>query len=404
MTMGSLLALAMLAAPIGAMVGARMWWRRRWGGKAGVPQRKQGTKGAPELQITLGARAYRWPFGLAVGGPAIGLLISASAFTNDYPKEAVPRTLVFYGGIGLLVGLAGIAWAIRMFRNRLIVTIGEDGIVLRRREDEATIPSSAVHAVGLTWPLTDPVWTTWYDPAMAPSGIDALTKVGRHAEEAAATLLRDRTLPAGWLEAAHNATTEILGGTWRVLDDRGQEVPEPPPRALFDAGRILVDGTGRYRNERGGALLAQACGWLKKKSTGGASFFSVNPNKASRSIALRDPHARTVLIINRLARTWGKERLTVLDADGKRLGQISGRRALSLRSADRTRLGTVRDRGGRFAVEDTAGREAASLRTKSQADDSRMWLEISPDCSDSLRPLVLALPIAVRVIRQVRSS
>jgi len=309
--------------------------------------------------------------------------------------------LIGYGGGGLLVGLAGVIWAFTVHRRRLIVTIRADGIALRRRDDEATIPSGAVRAVGLTWPISDPVWTTWYDPAAAP-GIDAVTKVGRHGgQEAAATLLRDRSLPAGWLGAVHAATTEILGGAWRVLDERGQEVPGPPPRALFDADRVLVDGEGRYRDERGGALLAQACGTLEKKSTEGASFWAVNPNKGRRSIVLRDPHARTVLIINRLSRTLRRERVAVLDADGNRLGELSGRGRMSLRSADGTPLGTVHDDGGRYLVTDTAGREVAVLRTKSKADNSRMWLEFGTECPDPLRPLALALPIAVRFTRQV---
>lgn len=74
---------------------------------------------------------------------------------------------------------------------------------------------------------------------------------------------------------------------------------------------------------------------------------------------------------------------------------------MSLRSDDGTPLGTVRQDGGRYVVTDTTGREAASLRTKSKADNSRMWLEFSPECPEPLRPLALALPIAVRITRQV---
>ncbi|MFA1537737.1 hypothetical protein [Actinomadura monticuli] len=396
-------ALATLAAAVACAVAARVWWRRRWAGRAGVPRRTPGAKGASELRLTLGPRAYRWPFALAVAGPVVGLALCASTLPNEEAWEsgAVAGTLVFYGGGGLLVGLAGAVWALAVHRGRLIVTISGDGIALRRRDGEATIPSGAVRAVGLTWPISDPVWTTWYDPAAAP-GVDAVTKVGRRApEESAATLLRDRSLPAGWLEEVRAATTEILGGAWRVLDERGQEVPGPPPRALFDADRVLVDGEGRYRNERGGALLAQACGTLERKSTQGASFFAVNPNKKRRSIVLRDPHARTVLVLNRSSRTLGGERMTVLDADGNRLGELGGRGRMSLRSADGTPLGTVRQDGGRYVLTDATGREAASLRTKSGADNSRMWLEFAPGCPEPLRPLALALPIAVRITRQV---
>ncbi|QKW33606.1 hypothetical protein HUT06_05820 [Actinomadura sp. NAK00032] len=401
--MAGLAALAAVAAAVAVVLAARLWWRARWAGQAGVPRRAPGAKGAPELQVTLGPRAYRWPFALAVAGPAVGLLICATTLPNGdaWESGAVTGPLVFYGGGGLLVGLAGAVWALTVHRTRLIVTISGDGIALRRRDGEATIPSAAVRAVGLTWPISDPVWTTWYDPAAAP-GVDAVTAVGRRgAQEAAATLLRDRSLPAGWVEAVHAATFEILGGGWRVLDDRDREVPAPPPRALFEADRVLVDGEGRYRNERGGALLAQACGPLAKRSTGGASFWGANPNKKRRSITLRDPHARTLLLVNRSSRTLGKERVTVLDAGGNRLGELSGRGEMSLRSAGGAPLGTVRRDGGRHVVLDTAGREAASLRTKSKADNSRMWLEFAPDCPEPLRPLVLALPIAVRLTRQV---
>ncbi|WP_067792910.1 hypothetical protein [Actinomadura formosensis] len=398
--MQSFLPLVALVAAVGCPVAARIWWRRRWAGQAGLARRTPGVKGAPELRVTLGPRAYRWPFAMAVAGPLIGLGLCASTLPTSY-AGTVAGPLIVYGGGGLMVGLVGVIWALTVHRSRLIVTIRGDGIALRHRDDEATIPSSAVHAVGLTWPISDPVWTTWYDPAAAP-GIDTVTKVGRRDQkEAVATLLRDRSLPAGWLEAVHAATIEILGGTWRVLDDRGQEVPGPSPRALFDADRVLVNGEGRYRNERGGALLAQACGRLMKKSTEGASFFATNPNKRRRSIVLRDPHARTMLIINRMPRTLGRERMTVLDADGNSLGELGGRGEMSLRSAGGTLLGTVHQDGGRYAVTDTTGREVASLRTKSKADNSRMWLEFSPECPEPLRPLALALPIAVRITRQV---
>ncbi|WP_346044944.1 hypothetical protein [Actinomadura chokoriensis] len=397
-------ALAVLLAAIAFPLVVRVWWRRRWAARAGVQQWAPGSKDQQELQVTLGPRAYRWPVGMAVAGPVVGLLIVASTLPDAMAwGSGVPMsTALFYGGGGLVVGLAGLIWALHVHRTRLIVTMGSDGVVLRRRDAEAALPASGVCAIGITWPISDPTWTLWYDPAAGP-GIDTVTKVEQHGHEAAATLLRDRSLPVGWLEAVRTAT-EILDAAWRVLDDRGQEVPEPPRRALFEADRVLVDGEGRYRNERGGALLAQACGPLVKQTTEGASFWGINPNKGRRSIVLRDPHARTLLIINRASRTLGKERITVLDSDGHRLGELSGRGTMSLRSADGTPLGTARQDGDQYAVTDATGREVASLRTKSSADNSRMWLEFSHECSEALRPLALALPIAVRLTRQVRGT
>ncbi|MEU5991313.1 hypothetical protein ABZ806_20285 [Spirillospora sp. NPDC047418] len=398
-------ALAVLFAAIAFPLVVRVWWRKRWAGRAGVPRRAPGVKGAPELQVTLGPRAYRWPVGVAVAGPVVGLLIVASTLPDAMARgSGVPMsTALFYGGGGLLVGLTGLIWAVHVHRTRLIVTMRSDGVVLRRRDAEAVIPASGVCAVGITWPISDPTWTLWYDSTVE-SGIDALATVERRGHEAAATLLRDRSLPAGWLDAVQTATTEIVGGAWRVLDDRGQEVAEPQQRALFEADRVLVDGEGRYRNERGGTLLAQACGRLVKQSTGGASFWGINPNKGRRSIVLRDPHARTLLVVNRASRTLGKERVTVLAPDGHRLGELSGRGNMSLRSADGAPLGTVRQDGDQHTVADSTGREVASLRTKSSADNSRMWLQFSPDCPEPLRPLALALPIAVRLGRQVRGG
>lgn len=396
--------LAVLVAAVALPVAVRIWWRRRWAGRAGVPRRSPGAKGAAELQVTLGPRAYRWPVGVAVAGPVVGLLIVASTVPDAMAwGSGIPmRTALFFGGGGLLVGMVGLIWAIYVHGTRLIVTIRGDGVVLRRREAEVMIPASDVCAVGITWPISDPAWTLWYGSA-AGAGVDTVAEVVQRGREAAATLLRDRSLPAGWLEAVHAATKEIVGSAWRVLDDSGQEVPEPSRRALFQADRVLVDGEGRYRNERGGALLAQACGRLVRRSTEGASFWGINPNKGRRSIVLRDPHARTLLVINRASRTFGRERITVLGSDGHRLGELSGRGAMSLRADDGAPLGTVRQDGDRYVVTDTTGRRAASLRTKSSADNSRMWLEFSPECPEPLRPLALALPVAVRLSRQVRA-
>ncbi|WP_207924264.1 hypothetical protein, partial [Actinomadura bangladeshensis] len=178
-------------------------------------------KGAPELQVTLGPRANRWPVGVTVAGPVVALLIVASTLPDAMARRSgVPMsTALFYGGGGLVVGLAGLIWAIYVHRTRLIVTMRSDAVVLRRRHAEAALLASGVCAIGITWPISDPTWTLWYDPATG-SGVDAVAKVERQGHEATATLLRDRSLPVGWLEAVRSATTEILGGAWRILDDR----------------------------------------------------------------------------------------------------------------------------------------------------------------------------------------
>ncbi|GAA1891610.1 hypothetical protein GCM10009736_69840 [Actinomadura bangladeshensis] len=47
---------------------------------------------------------------------------------------------------------------------------------------------------------------------------------------------------------------------------------------------------------------------------------------------------------------------------------------MSLRSADGTPLGTVHQDGDHYTVIDADGQVVATLRTKSSADNSRMWL------------------------------
>ncbi|MFI0369813.1 hypothetical protein ACH35V_18230 [Actinomadura sp. 1N219] len=355
------------------------------------------TRSLPDLRVTLGRGAYRWPFRVCLAALAIGLLISLSTRTGGsaaWGAGEARRAIAVYGGGGALVALAAIVWAFVIFRNRLVVTVGEKGLVLRRAKKQAVIPADAVRAVGIVWPVADPVLTVWFDTAAAPDA-GAIVKV----DGDAAALLRDRSLPSGWLPAVRAAATENLGASWRVLDDEGEEVEQPRADALARADRLLVDGAGRYRDQGGGALIAVACGRLARRGPGPARFRR-NPDRGRRTIVLRDPHAGRLLAFKKTSRLTGGGRMRVFDADGRHVGTIERLREPSFYSAGGTLLGTTRRHGDRHVVTGVDGRESASLRTKSGADDSRMWLERSRSAPDQLRTLTLALPMVVRLARQ----
>lgn len=348
-----------------------------------------------ELRVAQSRSAYRWPLRLCLAALAFAALVAVSARSAPWNPGDAPRVVLLYEGGGVLVALAAVAWAVVMFRNRLVVTIGGKGLVLRRGRAEASVPVSALEAVGIAWPVTDPVWTVWFDPAAAPD-VAAVTKVdGR-----AAALLRDGVLRPGRLDAVRDASTATFGVPWRVVDDAGEDVPPPAADALTRADRVIVDGRCRYRNERGGALLAVACGRLVKQATARNGFVALNPDRGRRTIVLRDPHAERLLVFERTSRLRGRGRMRVLDADGRLVGRIRGSHEPSFHSADGTLLGTTRGDGGRYVVTGVDGRESASLRTKSGADDGRMWLHRSPSAPDALRALTLALPMVVRIARQ----
>lgn len=347
--------------------------------------------------MTLGRRAYRWPFRVLLAALAAGLAVSLSTRSNAeaWDPEKARQVIVLYGGGAALVALAAVLWAVRIHRTRLIVTIGEKGLTLRRGRREAEVPAGAVRAVGITWPVTDPVWTLWLESEAAPD-VAAVAETDGHA----VTLHKGGSLPSGWLEAVRTATADTLGAAWRVVDDEGEEVPAPVPDALSAAGRVLVDGTGRYRDERGGALLAVASGRLARRPWGRSGMFPMNPNAGRRTIVLRDPHARALLVFRRRSRLVGRDTTRVLDADGRLLGILRGGPEPSFHATDGMLLGSARQAGGRLTVTGVDGRESATLRTKSDADDSRMWLHRSPSAPEPLRTLLLALPTAIRIARQ----
>ncbi|TDE25001.1 hypothetical protein [Actinomadura sp. 6K520] len=336
----------------------------------------------PALTITLGRNAYRWPLRICLTALTVGLAVSLSTLTGPgawEPAEA-GRVIAGCGGGAALIALAAAGWAFVIHQDRLIVTIGRDGLTLRRRGREAAIPAAAVDAVGITWPVADPVWTVWFDPEAAP-GVDAVTRVdGR-----AAVLLRERSLPRGWLEAVHTTATETLGARWRVLDDEGREVDRLPRDALREAGHVLVDGEGRHRDDRTGALLAVACGppakWRGLPSPG-------------RTTVLRDPHARTLLEFRRSRAGGGRVR--VFRADGRPAGEIRGSREPSFHTPGGTLLGTTRRAGGRHVVTGVDGRESATLWIKDGDGDGHLRLERPPSAPEPLRTLALALPLVVR--------
>ncbi|TDB98759.1 hypothetical protein [Actinomadura sp. 7K534] len=334
----------------------------------------------PALTITLGRNAYRWPLRICLTALTVGLAVSLSTLTGPgarAPEEA-GRAIAGYGGGAALIALAAAVWAFAIYRDRLIVTIGRDGLTLRRRGREATIPAGAVEAVGITWPVADPVWTVWFDSEAAP-GVGAVTKIdGR-----AAVLLRERSLPQGWLEAVHATATETLGACWRVLDDEGREVDPLPRDALREADHVVLDGEGRYRDDRTGALLAVACGPTAE---------SPGLPPPGRTTVLRDPHARPLLEF-RGGLAGGRVRVFL--ADGRPAGEIRGSQEPSFHMPDGTLLGTTRPAGGRHVVTGVDGRESATLWSKGGDGGVRLRLERSPSAPDPLRTLALALPMAV---------
>ncbi|WP_165978554.1 hypothetical protein [Actinomadura darangshiensis] len=301
--------------------------------------------------MTLGRRAYRRP---------LRLLLAALTITAVFVLT-VPEPVRRYGAAGVLVVLAAALWAVRIHRTRLIVTIGEKGVALRRGALEVKIPVSAVDAAGITWPATEPVWTVWFDRSAAP-GVEAVAEV----DGDAVALFSGASLPSGRLEAARTAAAGILGAEWRVLDDRGEEVPPPAPGALARADRLLVDGTGRFRDERAGTLLAVASG--------------------RRRIEVRDPHGGVLLVFRRPSRLPGRGGVRVRDGDGRLAGSLHGRSEPSFHDAGGTLLGSALQAGGQCVVTGVDGRRSAALR----AGTGGMALERSPSAPGELRTLALA--------------
>jgi hypothetical protein len=327
--------------------------------------------------MTLGARAYRWPFRALLAALAAGaaLVLATRPGTGILDPDKARQILPPCGGGCLLAALAAVLWAARLHRTRLIVSIGERGVVLRRGRREAAVPAGAVDAVGIRWPVGDPVWTLWLDPEQAPVAA-AVAEVDGNA----VALLAGGSLPSGWLPAVRTATTGILGAAWRVVDDEGEEVPPPADGALAQARHLVVDGRGRYRDRRGGAVLAVACG-----------------RRGGRTIVLCDPHAAALLVFRGPSRLPGRDRVRVLDADGRPLGFVRGRREPSFHTAGGKRLGSTRATGDGHVVTGIDGRHSATLRIgDGDGAEARMELERSPSAPDPLRTLALALPVAIR--------
>lgn len=326
--------------------------------------------------MTLGARAYRWPFRVLLAALAAGaaLVLATRPGTGVSDPEKARQVLLLYGGGCLLAALAAVLWAAWIHQTRLVVTFGEKGVVLRRGRREAAIPAGAVDAVGIRWPVGDPVWTLWLDPEQAP-GVETVAEV----DGKAVTLLENGSLPSGWLPAVRAATTDTLGAAWRVVDEEGEEVPPPAAGALAQARHIVVDARGRYRDRRGGAVLAVACG-----------------RRGGRTIVLRDPHAAALLVVRGPSRLPGRERVRVLDADGRPLGFVRDRREPSFHTAGGMLLGSTRTTGDGHVVTGIDGRRSATLRLGGDDAEARMELERSPSAPDPLRTLTLALPVAIR--------
>ncbi|MGI5201565.1 hypothetical protein ACQEU6_08295 [Spirillospora sp. CA-108201] len=314
--------------------------------------------------MTLGARAYRRPLRVLLAAAAAGAALVI--FEPDRARQALALC-----GVGCLLAAL---WAARLHRTRLIVTIGEKGVGLRRGGREAAVPAEAVDAVGIRWPVGDPVWTLWFDPERAP-GVEAVAEVdGR-----SATLLRGGSLPSGWLPAVRTATADVLGARWCVVDDEGGEVPPPQDGALVRARHVVVDGAGRYREPGAGAVLAVPCG-----------------RSGGRTIVLRDPHASVLLVVRGPSRLPGRDRVRVLDADGRPLGYVRGSREPSFHTTGGTLLGSTRATADGHVVTGIDGRRSATLRNGGGDGGAPVELERSPSAPEPLRTLVLALPVALR--------
>src|SRR5690606_6051733 len=161
--------------------------------------------------------------------------------------------------------------------------------------------------------------------------------------------------------------------------------------ALLRADHILVDDDGVHRDEHSGALLALACG---------------RPLPGGRTVVLRDPHARTLLVFRRgrpgsalggvsppaaspaadlggrrgppfrlrgppprtalvfrKGRPWSA-RVRVYRPDGSPVGELRGAQEPSFHTPDGTLLGTTRRTGDRHVVTGVDARESASLQHK----------------------------------------
>lgn len=352
----------------------------------------------PTLKITLRRSAYRWPLRVCLIALTTGLAVALSTLSGPeaWDPEAARRTVAVCGGGGVFAAVAAAVWALMIYWTRLVVTIGDEGLTLRRGMRKAIIPAGAVDAVGLIWPVADPALTVWFAPEAAP-GVASVTKV----EGRAAALFRGRSLPPGRLRAARTATTESLGAPWRVLDEEGAEVERPPADALPRADRIVVDGMGRYHDRRGGALLAVGCGRLSRRPADRPRVLAPDRGAGHRTIVLRDPHARTLLVFRRAARLPGRHRIRVLGGDGRPAGLVIGGDEPSFHTVDGMLLGTTRRTGGHYVVTGVDGRPAGSLRTGDGADEGGMRLERSPSAPEPLRTLLLALPMVVRMARQI---
>lgn len=327
----------------------------------------------PALTITLGRKAYRWPLRVCLAALTAGLAVSLSVVSGPraWDPERARTAIALCGGGAVLVALAAAAWGLLIHRNRLIATIGGDGVTLRRAGREARVPADAVDAVGITWPVADPVLTLWYDPGAAPDAAAVARTEGR-----AAALFRESSLPEGWAGPVRAAVTGTLGAPWRVVNAEGREVGRPPRDALLRADHILVDDDGVHRDEHSGALLALACG---RSLPGG------------RTVVLRDPHARTLLVF-RKGRPWSA-RVRVYRPDGSPVGELRGAQEPSFHTPDGTLLGTTRRTGDRHVVTGVDARESASLQHK---DGGGRRLVRSPSAPEPLRALALALPLAAR--------
>ncbi|NYD52676.1 hypothetical protein BJY14_008659 [Actinomadura luteofluorescens] len=314
---------------------------------------------------------------LAALAAGAALVLATRPGSGLFEPDEARQVLPLSGGGCLLAGLAAVLWAARIHRTRLIVTIGEKGVALRRGRRRAAVPAAAVEAMGIRWPVGDPVWTLWLDPEQAP-GVETVAEVdGR-----AVTLLNSGSLPSGWLPAVRSAAADALGAAWRVVDDEGEEVPPPADGALARARHLVVDDRGRYRDRRGGTVLAVAC-----------------RRRGSRTTVLRDPHAAALLVVRGPSRLPGRDRVRVLDAAGRPLGFVRGPREPSFHTAGGMLLGSTRATGDGHVVTGIDGRRSATLRIGGGDGgdaEARVELERSPSAPDPLRTLVLALPAALR--------
>jgi hypothetical protein len=315
--------------------------------------------------------AHRLPLFLAVAGAAGVCLAVAAWHQAEAPRgrDAVWAIVVGIAGLGALSSALPLYLA-RM-KARVRVDITPDGVAVHG----VLTPASAIRAIGLTGPVHDPVLTLWRGPAAGgrpapPDRLLAVSQVG------------DRQIAR-----ARDRVETLWPGLWRSRAAR--------PVRLLTATELTVDLAGRYH--AAGEVI------------GGTV-------EVRHSMILRDEGAEPVLMLERFTRRL-QTGARVTTPDGTLLGSITetGRRAwtpshghsrpLSLYDADGRLIGRTQElrRSSTNTIVDSEGRHLAVLdlpnhRAVLLTRFEDLLLRIDQSAAGPLRPLLLALPLALRLI------